>query len=304
LCHTCQAYDAGFGPLTSQAIPTLLAKAGFPGDLPSGGGGFLDVATGPGYVTLAAIEAANKTAAERRQAAAGGGGDGDISWAAPTFTALDFSGTFLALAAGRVGGQCPGVPVAFVEGSAEVLPFANDTFDAIACNFGILHLSDPDAFLRESLRCLRPGGRLSFSVWAAPPVTEAFALVLGSVSAKGNPDVPLPAGPPFFRFADAPEVARSLAEAGFEASESVVVENMRWANVSSAAQLYDVFLEGTARTRALLEGQTPVEAKAVQAEVAKRFQALLADVEGGGGGATRPLRMPAVVSSGRKPLAK
>ena len=50
------AYDKGFGPLTSQAVPTLLDRAGFQKDgvLVSGMlkevGSLLDVACGPGQV--------------------------------------------------------------------------------------------------------------------------------------------------------------------------------------------------------------------------------------------------------------
>ena len=50
-------------------------------------------------------------------------------------------------------------------------------------------------------------------------------------------------------------------------------------------------VEGTARTRELLRGQTETEAEAVREELRRRFR------ERRGA-----LRMPAVVSSGQKPL--
>ena len=70
---------------------------------------------------------------------------------------------------------------------------------------------------------------------------------------------------------------------------------MVWDNVESADELYEILLEGTARTRELLRGQTQEQTDAIKEELRKRY---LEITEGG----SRPLRMPCVVSSGQKPL--
>ena len=263
------AYDKGFGGLTSQAVPVLLDRAGFH----EGGGRLLDVACGPGQVLDAAI------------ALAGSGG---------AYTALDFSPNFLRLAQERLSAKYPNTPdrvtLKFALGVAEAMPLRDNAFDAVTSNFGILHLSDPDAFLAESYRVLKPGGRLAFSAWAPPPATEGFDLILGAVNAAGNPNVPLPAGPPFFQYADPATVRQALAKAGFVDVDVTTVDSMEW-HVDSADELYEIFLEGTARTRELLRGQTETEAEAVREELRRRFR------ERRGA-----LRMPAVVSSGQKPL--
>jgi SAM-dependent methyltransferase len=88
---------------------------------------------------------------------------------------------------------------------------------------GVLHLGEPEKFFSEALRVLRPGGRLGFTVWAAPPATEGFSITLDAVAAHGDPTVELPPGPPFFRYADADTVASDLEAAGFEGVASEVV---------------------------------------------------------------------------------
>lgn len=303
------AYDSGFGPLTSQAIPTLLQKAGFPPPsraAAAGGGGpsnnqnakrsfsFLDVATGPGYVISEAIS----TAAEFAQSSSSSNADET----AISYTALDFSTNFLNLAKERLERQHPDVALAnsvtFVEASAEAMPFDDETFDSITCNFGILHLANPDDFLAESYRCLKPGGRLGFTVWSAPPKTEAFDIILTALSQKGNPNVPLPEGPPFFRFSEPQETTRSLKAMGFVDIDITELTYMTWDNIRDSDHLYSIFLHGTGRTQSLLRGQTSEQTDAIKKDLEHRFQKLITR---SGGARRRPLQMPAIVSSGAKP---
>lgn len=272
------AYSAGFGPLTSQSVPTLLEKGGFGNGLSAASQhAILDVATGQGPVIDAAISKAKSTKVDAK------------------FTALDFSSNFLQLAKRNLETFHPDTSIDWIEGDAQAMPFDNEVFTSVCCNFGILHLSDPDLFLSESYRILKPGGRLAFSAWSAPPATEGFGLILGAVNDVGNPNVDLPEGPPFFRFSNADEIQRSLQDVGFEDIDVTTVETMEWNNVGSADDLYEILLEGTARTRELLRAQTPEETDAIQKELQTKY---LEITEGG----LRPLRMPCIVSSGRKPL--
>lgn len=62
------------------------------------------------------------------------------------------------------------------------LPFKDQTFDAVACQFGLMFLPDKVQGYREARRVLKPSGRFFFSVWDrisenefADVVTQALA---------------------------------------------------------------------------------------------------------------------------------
>jgi SAM-dependent methyltransferase len=213
-------YGDAFGSVTSQTIPALLGAAGVrPGTR------VLDVASGPGYVAAAAADLG----------------------ASPV--GVDFSSEMVALATRRYPA------IEFREGDAEALPFADATFDAVAINFGVLHLARPDMALTEARRVLKPGGRGAFTVWATPDISVGFGIVLKAIETHGRMDVSLPAGPPFFRFSDAAESARSMTAAGF-VEPRVQTVPLVW-RLDSADALCDAFLHGAVRTAALLRAQTP-----------------------------------------------
>lgn len=251
-----EAYRDAFGPLTSQAIEPLLdaVRAG-PGVR------LLDVATGPGYVAAAAA---------RRGAAAIG---------------IDFSGAMLAEARRRTPA------VEFREGDAEVLAFPDGAFDAVVISFGLLHLGRPDQALTEARRVLRRDGRIGFTVWAPPDQAIGFALVLGAVQRHGRPDVPLPAGPPFFRFSEPEEARRALLAAGFLDPEVQPVPQV-W-RLGSTDALFDAMWSSAVRTGALLQGQAPAALDLIRADIREATRAFQR-------GAEVVLPMPAVLASAVK----
>jgi ubiquinone/menaquinone biosynthesis C-methylase UbiE len=250
-------YHQAFGDLTIQSIEALLDAATV-----ESGTKVLDIASGPGYVAAAAA----------------------IRGA--TVVGVDFSAAMVAEARGR------NPEVEFREGDAEQLPLAGDFFDAAVMNFGILHLARPDQALAEACRVLRSGGRFAFTAWAKPNEAIAFGIVLQAIAAYGDPHVPLPEGPPFFRFSEPEECVRCLEASGFESARVTEVQQT-W-RMPAVDSLFEFMQGSTVRTAGLLRAQKPEVLEkirdAINQEVKKYQQASSID-----------LPMPAVLASAVKP---
>jgi SAM-dependent methyltransferase len=248
-------YHDGFALVTRQSVNALLDAAGI-----TAGKRLLDLACGPGYVAAAAVS---------RGAHAVG---------------IDFSSAMVEEAQGRYPG------IQFQEGDAEQLTIADASFDAVVLNFGMLHLSRPEQALREAYRVLHPRGRIAFTVWDTPDRAIGFGIVISAIQKYGDLNVPIPPGPPFFRFSDPNESQRALKAAGF-ARVSVTQVPQFW-RLSSPDDLFDVMYNGSVRNAALLRAQKPDVLEAIRAEIRKRVEER-----------KNELPMPAVLASGEKPAA-
>jgi SAM-dependent methyltransferase len=249
-------YDHTFESLTTQTIPALLDAANV-----RHGSHVLDVATGPGYVARAAFERGAHVAG------------------------VDFSSAMIE----RARRAAPGIE--FEEADAAALPFADASFDAVTMNYGLLHLAEPERALREARRVLKPGGRFAFSVWASPPHARGLGIVLEAVREHGDLGVPLPPGPPFFRFSEHEETRQVLREQGF--SRPLVIDVAQTWYVPSVDALFDAVLRGTVRTAGLLRAQTRETLARIRGAVAES-SAAHRHADG------LALPMPAVVASALK----
>ncbi len=213
-------YPSTFGALTARAAEPLLDAARV-----GAGTRVLDVATGPGYVAAAAAARGARV------------------------VGIDFSSAMVDDARRRY----PALDVR--AGDAQALADADASYDAVVMSFGLLHLEQPEAALREAHRVLAAHGRYAFTVWASPDRAVGFGIVLDALKAHGRLDVGLPEGPPFFRFSDHDECRSSLTGAGFSAIEVATVP-LTW-RLASADDLFAAALDGGVRTSALLKAQMP-----------------------------------------------
>ena len=245
-------YHGGFAAVTTQSVPALLDAAGV-----RQGARVLDIACGPGY------------------AAASASARGALA------TGIDFSSEMAEEARGRY----PALD--FQEGDAEQLSFPDSSFDAVVLNFGMLHLGRPEQALREAHRVLRQDGRIAFTVWDTPDKAIGFGIVIAAIQKYGDLNVPLPPGPPFFRFSDPGESKRVLAAAGFLNSEVTHVPQV-W-RLSSPDALFEVMYHGSVRNAALLRAQKPDVLEAIRSEIRRGVE-----------GHRNELAMPAVLASAKR----
>jgi demethylmenaquinone methyltransferase/2-methoxy-6-polyprenyl-1,4-benzoquinol methylase len=63
-----------------------------------------------------------------------------------------------------------------VAGRAEVLPFADGSFDALTVTYLLRYVDDPAATIRELLRVVRPGGTVASMEFHVPPAAWARVL--------------------------------------------------------------------------------------------------------------------------------
>lgn len=86
----------------------------------------------------------------------------DFLQAEAHLTVTDLNSAMLDVARAKFG---PEEGVDFQPANALSLPFRDECFDALICQFGVMFFPDKDKACREALRVLASGGHYIFSVW-------------------------------------------------------------------------------------------------------------------------------------------
>jgi len=112
------------------------------------------------------------------------GGTGDIAFrvieagsSGTRATVVDINADMLAVGRARAAERGLDDAIAFVEGNAEAMPFADRSYDAVTIAFGIRNVPRIEAALAEAYRVLRIGGRflcLEFSTVDVPGLDALY----------------------------------------------------------------------------------------------------------------------------------
>ena len=164
-------------------------------------------------------------------------------------------------------------PVHWHHADAMSLPFGDETFDAVVCQFGVMFFPDKAKAHAEARRVLRPGGLYVFSVWDRiedNDFANAVTVALESI---------FPDDPPRFMartphgYCDRDRIKQDVAAAGFSEPIDVATVTARSSAASSRIPAMAI-CQGTplrneieARDPARLDEATEVATKAI----AQRF---------------------------------
>jgi SAM-dependent methyltransferase len=224
------------------------------------GARILDVAAGPGTITLLAAESGLSAAA------------------------IDFSEQMVTNLKRRLNGAQQGADVRLGDGQA--LPWNEREFDAAFSMFGLMFFPDRAKGLRELLRVLKPGGTAVVSSWA--PFEGMFKSMMGAMQ-QVLPEIPFGSGKG--PLGDPEELANEMTGAGFH--DVRVVQKTHALPIESAAAFWDVAERTTAPIVLLRRKLGPEK----WAEVSRGVRAGLEREYGDG---PQEMRSTALLGVGRK----
>jgi SAM-dependent methyltransferase len=197
-----EIYDRFFVPAVFiDWPPRLLAATGVqPGDR------VLDVACGTGVVALEALRIVGDRGA---------------------VIGVDINDGMLSVA------RAKSAAVTWQKGAAETLPFANDSFDRVVCQFGLMFFTDRVKAITEMQRVLRPGGRAGIAVWAPLADTPGYAAVADMLRGLFGAEVAMSIEVPYC-LGDADVLRALLIEAGaVDVRLQTVAGKVRFASLQS-----------------------------------------------------------------------
>jgi ubiquinone/menaquinone biosynthesis C-methylase UbiE len=187
--------------------------------------------------------------------------------ASARLVATDLNQPMLDYAAARQSGDGR---IAWRQADALALPFADRSFDAVACQFGAMFFPDHVRGYAEARRVLKPGGHFIFNVWDEIAANEFADVVTEALGAL------FPQDPPRFMartphgYHDVEKIRAQLSAAGFGSIAIATVD--RTSRAASARVVADAYCQGTplrneieARDPARLEEATQAAAAAVAA---------------------------------------
>ena len=161
--------------------------------------------------------------------------------------------------------------VRWLQADACSLPFGDEEFDAVVCQFGIMFVPDKALATCEAHRVLKPGGQFLFNVWDAMERNPLGQLTHQTIASHFGKDPPAFYEVPF-NYYDEDEIKRVLEDAGFEEIKTEVLDKI--ASTSAAGDAAIGFVHGNPVAKAIVERDPsllPIITDAVAQAIADRF---------------------------------
>ncbi|MGQ0590937.1 MAG: class I SAM-dependent methyltransferase [Sphingosinicella sp.] len=146
--------------------------------------------------------------------------------------ATDLNQAMLDVAAQRVAAS----NVTFQAADAQALPFADESADAIVCQFGVMFFPERVDAYREARRVLRPGGRFLFNAWDSLDANPGSRAVSEAARPYIAPDLGSFMERVPFGYHDTARIEDDLRAAGFtRIARETVAKRSRSASARDAA---------------------------------------------------------------------
>jgi ubiquinone/menaquinone biosynthesis C-methylase UbiE len=156
-----------------------------------------------------------------------------------SIVATDLNQPMLDFAAAQQGTE----RVTWQQADALALPFEDESFDTVICQFGVMFFPDKRAAYREARRVLKPEGRFIFNTWDRLENNEIAKVVNEAMATLFPKDPPLffPRTPHGYHNLDT--IRDELADAGFLSITAETVQKI--SRAASARDAVTGFCQGT-----------------------------------------------------------
>lgn len=143
-----------------------------------------------------------------------------------------------------------GVEVAWLEGDAQELPFADESFDRVVSTFGAMFAPDHARATAELARVCRAGGRVAITTWAIDGMAGELFKLSGSFLPPPPPGAGLPT-----QWGDEQHIQELFGAAGMAVTVTREAVEFEFPSVAAMVEAYSTQFGVFVVARAILEPQ-------------------------------------------------